>query len=506
MPSRDALFRAVVGATLDPIVVINRTGEIRSANRATERVFGYAAAELVGRNVKMLMPEPYAGEHDVYLANYLRTGEKRIIGVGRDVSGLRKDGSEFPMYLAVGEAELDGEPIFVGILRDISERKAAESALRASELRLRSIIDTVPDGIIVIDENGAIQSFSPAAERLFGFAESEVAGHNVKVLMPSPYREAHDRYLNRYMHTGERHIIGVGRVVVGQRKSGETFPMELQVGEFRLDGGRFFTGFVRDLTEVQEAKRRIHDLQAELLHASRLSVMGQMASTMAHELNQPLTAVVNYLEAARHLLASGPEALEQVGGLMGRAVGQAERAGEVIRNLRQFVGKGETDRRVESLNKLVEEALALALVGARQSGVRVTLDLDRTLPPVLVDGVQIQQVVLNLVRNAIEAMEAVERRELTIATRVLTPRGVAEVEIADSGPGIAPEAADRLFQPFFTTKKTGMGLGLSICREIVEAHHGRLTAAANPTGGAIFRVTLPMPPADERREEAEDGR
>lgn len=372
-----------------------------------------------------------------------------------------------------------------------------ELAQRESELRLRSILDTVPDGIIVIDERGTVRSFSPAAERLFGYAGREVVGHNVGVLMPSPYKEAHDSYLERYSRTGERHIIGIGRVVVGLRKSGETFPMELQIGQFEFGGGRFFTGFVRDLTEQQAAKRRIQDLQAELLHASRLSVMGQMASTMAHELNQPLTAMMNYLEAARHLLESGPRSAERVGELMGRAVAQAERAGEVIRKLRQFVSKGETDRRAESLNKLVEEALALALVGARHSGVRVTLDLDRAPLPVLVDAVQIQQVVLNLVRNAVEAMEAVERRELAIATRAIGADNLAEVEIVDSGPGIPAAIADRLFQPFVTTKASGMGLGLSICREIVEAHQGRLAVAPNPSGGAMFRLTLPMLRAEE---------
>jgi two-component system, LuxR family, sensor kinase FixL len=496
----DALFRAVVEAALDPIVVIDRDGIIRSVNKATERVFGYAAAELVGQNVKMLMPEPYAGQHDRYLANYLRTGEKKIIGIGRDVFGRRKDGSPFPMYLAVGEAAVAGEVIFVGLLRDIGEAKAADLAQRESEMRLRSMLDTVPDGIIVIDEQGAIQSFSPAAERLFGYASREVVGHNVTMLMPSPYKEAHDSYLARYRLTGERRIIGIGRVVVGLRKNGETFPMELQVGQFAANGGRFFTGYVRDLTEQQQAKRRIQDLQAELLHASRLSVMGQMASTMAHELNQPLTAVVNYLEAAQHLLESNPQAAERVGGLMARAISQAERAGDVIRQLRQFVSKGETDRRIESLNSLVEEALALALVGARQSGVRVTLDLDERLPPVLADGVQIQQVVLNLVRNAIEAMEAVERRELAIATRAIAADKIAEVRVTDSGPGIASAIADRLFQPFVTTKKTGMGLGLSICREIIESHNGCLSVAPAPSGGTEFRLVLPMP-----QEEASAG-
>src|SRR6201987_1457883 len=312
------------------------------------------------------------------------------------------------------------------------------------------------------------------------------------MLMPAPYREAHDGYLDRYPRTGERRIIGIGRVVVVLRKSGETFPMELQVGEFAFAGSRYFTGFVRDLTERQEAERRIQDLQAELLHASRLSVMGQMPSTRPHERTQPLTAVMNYLEAGRQLIATGMGGPERVSEMMEKAIAQAQRAGEVIRQLRGFVSKGETRRRIQNLNQLVEEALALALVGARQRGVRASLELDHALPPVLVDHVQIQQVVLNLVRNAIEAMEQVERRELTVGTRAVPEQGIAEVIVADTGPGIAPELADRPFQPFVTTKATGMGLGLSICREIVEAHHGRLTTAPAFSGGTVFRVPLPI--------------
>ena len=488
----DTLYRAIVGTAADAIVVIDGGGTIRSVNDATVRLFGYAAAELIGRNVKILMPQPYASEHDTYLANYLRTGQKKIIGIGREVIGRRENGSIFPMDLSVGEALDGGEPIFVGIIRDITDRKAAELALRESELRLRSILDTVPDAIVVIDAQGAIQSFSQAAERLFGYDNAEVIGSNVNILMPAPYREAHDSYIERYLRTGERRIIGIGRVVTGRRKSGETFPMELQVGEFAFGGNRFFTGFVRDLTERQEAERRIQDLQAELLHASRLSVMGQMASTLAHELNQPLTAVANYLEAGRQLLTAGMGDPERINEMMEKAISQAQRAGDVIRRLRGFVSKGETERRVQSLNQLVEEALALGLVGARQRGVRTSLELDHTLLPVLVDHVQIQQVVLNLVRNAVEAMEQVERRELTIGTRTVLQQRMAEIIVADTGPGIAPGLADRLFQPFVTTKATGMGLGLSICREIVEAHHGRLTVAPASSGGAEFRVTLPI--------------
>jgi two-component system, LuxR family, sensor kinase FixL len=492
----ESLYRSIVDTAVDAIVVIEKDGAIRSVNKATERLFGFSAEELIGRNVRVLMPEPYAGRHDAYLERYLRTGQKKIIGIGREVVGQRRDGSVFPMDLSVGEAH-DGEaPIFIGIIRDITERKAGELARSDSERRLRSILDTVPDAIIVIDEQGTIESFSPAAERLFGYAAGTVIGNNVNMLMPSPYREEHDGYLEHYRRTGVRRIIGIGRVVVGQRKSGETFPMELAVGEFRSGNARFFTGFVRDLTERQQAERRIQDLQSELLHASRLSLIGQMAATMAHELNQPLTAVMNYLEAARHVLASST-ATERVGELMEKAVGQAQRAGDVIRQMRQFASRGEVERRPESLNKLVEEALALTFASARQSGVRVALDLDHSLPPIFVAQVQIQQVVVNLVRNALEAMEDSERRELIIRTRRMTPGDVAEVTVADSGPGIPPELADRLFQPFVSTKKTGMGLGLSICREIIEAHDGRLTAAPRPQGGTVFCIALPLAGREE---------
>ena len=376
-----------------------------------------------------------------------------------------------------------------------SEGKAAgstdtEQALRDSEAQLRSIIETVPDALIVIDEGGLIQSFSPAAERLFGYRAAEVEGRNVSLLMPSPYREQHDGYLSHYLHTGERRIIGIGRVVVGQRADGSTFPMELAVGEVKLRDRRLFTGFVRDITERQTTRERLHELQSELLHASRLSAMGQMASALAHELNQPLTAVINYVQACRRLLAGGNAPRERLHDVMDKAVAQASRAGQIIQRMRQFIQKGETERQLESINKVVEEASALALVGARESGIVVRLELSPDLPPVLVDRIQIQQVVLNLVRNATEALAAVERRELTIRTS--RPNGaLVDVAVSDTGPGLSAEVVDQLFQPFVTTKPKGMGLGLSISRSIIEAHGGRLQAIANPEGGVTFRLSLP---------------
>jgi two-component system sensor kinase FixL len=373
------------------------------------------------------------------------------------------------------------------------------------EARLRSILETVPDAIITIDETGAIESFSPAAERLFGYAESEVIGRNVRMLMPSPYHERHDGYLARYLATGERRIIGIGRVVVGKRMDGSTFPMELAVGEATVNGKTLFTGFVRDITASQQTQKRVQELQAELLHVSRLSAMGQMGSALAHELNQPLTAIVNYIQACRRLLQAQfgavPPRIDEV---MEKAAAQATRAGQIIRRLRQFVEKREAARQFEDLNNVVEEASALALVGAREASVRVQLELAPDLPQVALDKIQVQQVVLNLVRNALEAMAESPQRHLTIRTGLLAAVGgrrIAEVRIADTGSGLDEAVAARLFEPFVTTKPTGMGVGLSICRVIVEAHGGQVSAEPNPAGGTIFSFTLPI----DGRDEAEDA-
>ena len=367
---------------------------------------------------------------------------------------------------------------------------ASQRSMLQREAHLQSILDTVPDAMIVIDERGIMQSFSIAAERLFGHRAADMVGQNVKLLMPAPYRENHDGYLARYLQTGEKRIIGVGRVVVGERKDGTTFPMELAVGEMRSGNQRFFTGFVRDLTEGQETEARLQELQSELVHISRLTSMGEMASTLAHELNQPLSAIANYLKGSRKLLeqASDPRAA-MVRDAMEKAAEQALRAGEIIRRLRDFVSRGESERRVESAKKLIEEASALALVGAKDLGIKVRFVLDPDVDLVLADKVQIQQVLLNLIRNAIEAMEAASNRELIIATRPAEDDMLA-ISVSDTGHGIAPDVRDQLFQPFVTTKRHGMGVGLSISRTIVESHGGQIQVEPNPAGGTVFCLTL----------------
>jgi two-component system sensor kinase FixL len=491
----DQLFGALIATAVDGIVVIDATGTIQVYNQACERLFGYASDEVVGRNVKLLMPPPFHQEHDGYLANYRNTGERKIIGIGREVVGQRKDNSTFPMYLSVGEGEIGGQKIFVGIIHDLTAQKMADDAVKEREARLRSILDTVPDAIIIIDEQGSIESFSAAASRLFGYDPAEVTGRNVKMLMPAPYRDQHDGYLTHYRDTGEKRIIGKGRIVVGQRRDGSTFPMELAVGEVSGGARRLFTGFVRDITERRGTEQRLQELQSELLHVSRLSAMGQMSAAIAHELNQPLTAILNYITAAQYLIAASGhtgDKLQNAGEAMEKAAEQTARAGAIIQRLRQFVEKRHSERTPENLNKIVEESIALAFVGAAHANVKMKLDLDPRLPAIEVDRIQIQQVLINLFKNGIEAMASVEKRELMVATGP-DEAGSLQITIRDTGPGLSSEVMAKLFQPFVTTKETGMGIGLTICQSIVEAHGGHIFVLEDGLPGAGFRIRLPLP-------------
>ena len=374
------------------------------------------------------------------------------------------------------------------------QRQSARTAdalihLAEREAHLQSILDTVPDAMVVIDEHGIMQSFSTTAERLFGWRAEEVLGRNVSMLMPQPYRDAHDAYLLRYLTTGERRIIGIGRVVVGERRDGSTFPMELAVGEMRSQAQRFFTGFVRDLSETQATERRLQDMQAELVHVSRLTALGEMASALAHELNQPLSAIANYVKGSVRILDQERPDPAKVRNALVLAGDQALRAGDIIRRLRDFVSKGETERRIEPLAKLVEEAGALAMIGAKEQDIHLRIALSTKAPYVLADKVQVQQVLLNLLRNGMEAMQDSPRRDLTVRSAP-GPDDMVTISVADTGSGIRPDIAERLFQPFLSSKDQGLGVGLSISRTIIEAHGGRIWAESAREGGTTFSFTL----------------
>jgi len=360
----------------------------------------------------------------------------------------------------------------------------------AQEAHLRSILETVPDAMIVIDDRGRIMSFSSAAERMFGYSEAELLGENVSTLMPSPDREQHDDYLRRYFATGERKIIGIGRITTARRRDGATFPINLHIGEARIDDQRVFTGFIQDLTERQEVERRLHNVQSELAHVSRVTSMGTLATSIAHELNQPLTAITNYVETVRDLLNDPTEeTLAIVREAMEDCAQQSIRAGQIVRRLRDFMARGETERRIESLSRLINEASALSLLSANEQGVEINVRLDPQAENVLVDRIQIQQVLVNLMRNALEAMSDSDVRQLKISSKRVD-NGFIRVSVEDTGPGLATEVAEKLFQPFITTKPSGMGIGLSICQTIVQAHEGRIWSESSVGGGTVFHFTL----------------
>lgn len=343
--------------------------------------------------------------------------------------------------------------------------------------------------MVVIDRRGGILSFSAAAERLFGYREADLLGADVSRLMPMPDRQRHDRSIGDDLETGDRTIIGIGRIVVGQRADGTTFPMDLSVGEAGEGDSHLF---IRDLTDTQHADHRLKDLQSELIHVSRLSAMGTMASTLAHELNQPLTAVANYLEAARDLAdAPDAESMPLIREAVAEAAGEALRAGHIVRRLRDFVARGELEKRVVDFGRVVDEAVALAMVGAREKGVSATIEIDPTIDAVLVDAVQIQQVLVNLVRNAVEALSGIDDAQIVVSGERVA-KDMVRVTVADNGRGLPESVASQLFTAFVTTKDSGMGLGLSICRTIVEAHGGRIWSDRLVRGGATFRFTLPQ--------------
>jgi two-component system sensor kinase FixL len=320
------------------------------------------------------------------------------------------------------------------------------------------------------------------------------------------------------MRTGERRIIGIGRVLTARHRDGATFPIELSVGEARIGDDRVFTGFIRDLTERQEAELRVHDLQSVLAHVQRVSEMGTLATSLAHELNQPLTAIANYVETARDwleknaenilmirkslddaaiddpsttpgLLEENAETIAVVREALDECASQSVRAGQIVRRLRDFISRGESERRIESLQRLITEASALALVGAGDQNVEVDVRLDPLADRVLVDRIQIQQVLLNLIRNAIEAMEDSPVRRLLIYSE-REASGLIRITVADSGPGLAPDVAKHLFEAFRSTKESGMGLGLSISATIVAAHGGRIWTEPSKLGGTAFHFTV----------------
>jgi len=497
--SRQGLeYRALLDAAVDAIVVIDHKGTIQEFSQAAQRVFGYAADEVIGCNINLLMPEPYHSEHDGYLKRYVGSRDPHIIGIGREVRAKRKDGSVFPCDLAVGEVQGVDPPRFIGFIRDITARKEAEEQLRRSEAELRLAQELANLGNYVMHVgDDSHDYFSPQLHRILG-------------VRPGDERVARNEFLGKWVHPSDRKRVSTefARMDTGQSALDIEYQVVLRDGMvkhlhhlaqavFGPDGRvQKYVGTIHDITDRRRAEDEARVLQERLTHFSRLSTMGEMAAGLAHEINQPLSAIATYARACQRLIVQPEADASDVIAALEQINAQALRAGEVIRRLRNFVKNREVKREPVDCARLLEDLSTLAETDARLHNIRLRLDCEEPLPTVYADPIQLQQVVLNLVRNAIDAMaEAPEdRREVVLSTR-MDDGGEVEVTVAARGTGLAPEATEHLFNPFFTTKASGTGLGLAISRSIVRAHGGRLWHTPNDDCGVRFHFTLPVAPA-----------
>jgi PAS domain S-box-containing protein len=470
----NARLQSIIDSAVDGIIVIDSKGVIESLNRGAERLFGYPAGEVIGRNVSILMPSPDREQHDGYLEHYLATGQAKVIGIGREVVGRRRDGTTVPIHLSVGEMVIGGERKFTGVLHDLSGRVELEERLRASEARWRTIIESAVDGIVVIDASGRIEAFNRAAERLFGYAEDELRGRNVNVLMPSPYHEEHDAYLARYLATGVQKVIGIGREVPGLRRDGTTFPLHLSVGEMTVGGERKFTGIVHDLTS------RVR-MEEQLREQSMLARVGEMAAVIAHEVKNPLAGVRGAIQViGGRLPQDSKDAL-----MVKEIVARIDALNLLMQDLLLFARPPQPRPAAVQVVDVLATTVALLGEDPALKGVRVAIE--GTAPPILADAELLKIVFVNLFVNGAHAMQG----QGTIHVAVTSAGASCRIAIRDEGPGIPAEILSKIFTPFFTTKARGTGLGLATAKRLVEAHHGAIQIECPQGDGTVVTIELP---------------
>jgi two-component system sensor kinase FixL len=495
-PSPDVL--AVLEATFDAVVIMDDRGRILAFNASAEEMFGYRRGDALGRNVSMLMTAVDRLNHDEHLKRYLAGGEARVIGKGRDVRVRHRDGSEFSVFLSVGRIPKTEPPQFIGYLHDTSLRRKALATLEKERQLNRLYLDLAQVMLVATDRSGIVRLVNQRAVRVLKRADSEIVGNLWVDGCVAPQDRGHARNSFRALlmngsdepQSCEYHV---------RAADGEDRFITWRAVALR-DSNNVATGVMlsgEDITDQRRAESEAHKALERMNSVARLATMGEMAAGISHELNQPLAAIANYAQACARLLRMPAPDMPEIGGALAHISGQALRAGEIIRRIRSLVRNEDVRREAQDINELIREVHTLLASDARVHDGRLALDLADSLPKVPVDRVQIQQVLMNLVHNAFEAVGAEPVRhelngavsEVRIATR-FTDEGDIEVSVSDEGPGLPTEAEHKIFEPFFTTKATGTGLGLAISRSIIKAHDTRLSYRANQPRGACFYFVL----------------
>jgi len=469
---------------LIPALLRGADGRILRWTTGAARLYGWSAAEALGQHAGALLDTVPADPEPVIRAALERDG----VWQG-SIRQRAADGSRLEIA-ATWSASRDSAGRVTAVL-EVAADLAAAAAANAALHRLAAIVEASDDAIVGEDLDGRITNWNASAERIFGYPAAEMLGRTFTALVP-PERKAEASAIGARIRAG-------GRVepfeTVRLRRDGSRIPVMLSVAPIRDSGGRISGAscIAHDITNRRQAEAALRANQAELVHVSRLSELGQIASALAHEINQPLAAIANYAAGGQRLLAAGNSA--GAAQALARIGEQAQRGADIVQRLRDFMRKRETEKRTEKLAAVIEEACALALIGAASQPLRLARAIDPAAEAAVIDRVQIEQVLFNLIRNALEAMAGSARQDLSVTTRPAAP-GLVEIAVADTGPGLPQTVRERLFQPFVTTKPAGLGVGLSICRAIVQAHGGNLSAEDNPSGGTVFRLTLPAPESD----------
>jgi len=358
---------------------------------------------------------------------------------------------------------------------------------------LEVLMDTAVDAIIIIDSKGKILRFNRAAQEMFVYTAEEVCGRNVNMLVSDPHSTKHDEYIKRYLDTGQARVIGLVLEETGVKSDGSTFPLKLSVGEIKGDGGSRFISIIHDLSEKKAGEEKVRQLEEQLLHADRLVILGELTAGIAHEINQPLTAIAAYADAGRHLVQrSGGGNPDNIHVICERIAEQSRRAAEVVQRLRKLVQTGSVKKARHNINKIINNTILLFDYEIKKRRLKIDFFPASGIDILYVDDIQIQQILVNLVKNGLDAMSAAEQKEGRITIHVKKAGKVVAIEVQDNGPGVSQADRRHLFEAFFTTKPKGVGLGLSICKNIAAAHGGNLRYESPVEGGSRFTLTLPL--------------